>query len=217
MTNSKPGCMACLLKSVILLTFLLAVGFVVARHYFYVYSYPFFGRGSNIRFRQHEVVVGPVVPGKGIPGTLEIGMTRQQIQAQLGRPLIGYLTRKERDRIYANDIDGGEDAPGEFYGKCYAWVHRGNSGRVLWITFDLRALANRYTVKQIVKLSLGGKIFTISADNSQDDVVRMLSTQQKAYKIRIQGSSVILLGTGTSFEFDDDHGKKLQSIEIIGK
>jgi len=174
-------------------------------------SWPWFGRGNRLPALPYRVVVGPVDASYGISGLTEIGMSKQVVQKSLGHPLVKGLTAKDTER--RGFIDP-EDVAAEFYDGIFAWVRYGEKNRVISITFDLLAFAQKLRGDQRVLLQYRGATYLLHKDLSQGDVVAMLRDKSAASDIQLQGSEVVIRGTGTSLTFSESTGK-LRSVTII--
>lgn len=173
-------------------------------------SSPWFGRGGSLGGLHYTIIVGPVDSIKGIPGLVEIGMQRNALVRSIGSPLIAGMSIREPEKRGFMDP---EDVSADFFDGVFAWIQYDYRHAVQSITFDLRAFAKKFGGRQKVLLAHCGRTYLLHEGLSQSNVVALFGTKADS-GVQVQGSDLVIKGTGTSLRFGDG-GRRLESISII--
>lgn len=171
---------------------------------------PWFGRGRHLQPLPYKVVVGPVDVSGGIAGTLQIGMERSEVIANLGEPLIQAMTDEQsfKERVWDP-----EDVDNEFYEGVFAWVEYGQDKKVYQIGFDLEAFCKKFGGEQLVILRYKEHTILLGRHSSQHEVSTLLRSNLGLNRLRISASQIDVINTRVSFDFNAD--KHLSRIWLI--
>jgi len=176
---------------------------------FYPARWPMFSRTpTNARA---YIVTGPVDITRGIHGVLEIGQTRKQTIAALGRPLVERISPEEAEQLGFWDYP--EQGGQELMNGVFAWVDYDSEDRVSQMVFALDWSAGSLGVEQVLLLEDGGQAFLVSRAMTTEQVHKLVTDWWPGRKVRQQGSDLIVEGTGLYLQFDD-HDKHLRTVFI---
>ncbi|MHB9024251.1 MAG: hypothetical protein ACYC7E_08755 [Armatimonadota bacterium] len=209
-TSRKRFYLTVLLISISVLAVLAVILLLLSKQYISDHSSPWFGRGAKLKTFPYRVIVGPVDADRGIPGVLELGMRHRDVRFYLGPPLVKGLKSEEAEQ--KGFIDP-EDVSADFFDGVFAWVHFDNEEKVMSIEFSLQGFAQKFHGEQRVLLRYKGETFLLIPHLSQGNAVIMFRSKLAAQDIRVQGSTLLLNGSGTSLLFDQEDGT-LRSVWI---
>jgi hypothetical protein len=173
-------------------------------------SSPWYGRARQLAALPYLVVEGPVDAVRGIPGTLEMGMSRSELLHDLGEPLVKRMSIQEAERK-GFGIDP-EDVAQDFFAGVFAWVSYNARDEVASLTFDLQAFHERFHGRQTVTLSYKDRTYRLSDELTRGEAARIFSGKSGAPRGRVSGAEIILLGTGTSLSFDNED--RLSRVDV---
>lgn len=171
---------------------------------------PWFGRGQHLQPLPYKVVVGPVDVSRGIAGTLEIGMERSEVIANLGDPLIQAMTVEQS---FKEGVWDPEDVTNEFYEGVFAWVEYGEDKKIYQIGFDLEAFYKKFGGEQLVILRYKEHTVLLGRHLSQQEVSTLLRSNLGLNQLRVSASGIDVINTRVSFGFNAD--KHLSRIWLI--
>lgn len=127
---------------------------------------PWFGRGQNLPRAPITILTGPIDLDRGIQGVLELDMKRDQVEANLGEPLVPEMPSEVA-------LDQGldpEDVGDNLYSGVFAWVQYNYKDEVISIEFLPRALEERMGLKQELFVRFGGQTLKLSSRTHRRDV-----------------------------------------------
>jgi hypothetical protein len=148
---------------------------------------PWFGRGQNLPKAPITVLVGPIDLDRGIVGVLELDMRRKEVEAVLGKPLVGPMSQEEALR---RGIDP-EDVMNNLYGGVFAWVQYNYRNEVISIEFTPRALKERMGLEQKLLIRVGNRTLVLSSKTHRRDVESFVRGVQFK-KLRDYGHYMVL-------------------------
>lgn len=106
---------------------------VEAGYYYWRFMRP--KTGSRLRLTQAPLVVGPVLPGQGIPGVVTLGMPRATVIKINWPPIWSRMSFEEGRRWNPFVIDA-KDVDEDFYQGFFGWVGYSPEDRVSTVRFS---------------------------------------------------------------------------------
>jgi hypothetical protein len=108
-----------------------------------------------------------------------------------------------------------EDVSSDFFDGVLAWVqYGGDESKVIGITFDMDAFANKFHREQKVLLAYGARACLLHRDVSMKETLRLIGSLGHV-RTHVQGTILILDDTGTSLLFDQHGGLRSLSITMV--
>ncbi|GIV87043.1 MAG: hypothetical protein KatS3mg054_1072 [Chloroflexus sp.] len=173
-------------------------------------SSPWFGRGQNLPRAPITVLTGLIDLDKGIVGVLELDMKRKQVEALLGKPLVGEIPTEKALQLRVDP----EDVANNLYGGVFAWVHYNYLDEVISIEFMPRALRGRMGLEQQLLVRVGDRLMVFSSRTHRRAVEGFLRGI-RVRRLRDYGHYMVLEFEESSCSIHFDRDGYFESLSIV--
>jgi len=147
---------------------------------------------------------------KGIVGVLELDMKRKQVEALLGKPLVGKIPTEKALQLGVDP----EDVANNLYGGVFAWVHYNYLDEMISIEFMPRALKERMGLEQQLLVRVGDRLMVLSSRTHRRDVEGFLRGI-RVRQLRDYGHYMVLEFEKSSCSIHFDRDGYFESLSIV--